>query len=243
MDIDPEYVDRNELRRRIETNANGRSDTAWRQGRSAGQRHAIDLLNAMPAASVPRGWSRDELLAAMDAEPGTVVERLTMDGLWSTLRRVWVERWPDDVVSYDVRVVAPPEPKTEDVPLHEVVGRTTKGDTEPVQRVSVTAGGTAYSRGGPFSEVIWFPLPVRLAIDGDAFDAACHYARLHDLTISAAASQMLRDYAHTVDAGSAPGSPVAGRGDSGGPSLPLSHVIPHVHLAASGCVYGERCGQ
>ena len=115
-----DYVDRNELRTNLDV------ILTWGHYAREPIAHNVmmdvsTILNMAP--TLPRGWSRDELLAAMDAVPGTVVERLTMDGLWSTLRRVWVERWPDDVVSYDVRVVAPPEPKTEDVPWCEVEGK------------------------------------------------------------------------------------------------------------------------
>ena len=55
-------------------------------------------------------------------------------------------------------------------------------------------------------------LPVRVAIAGDAFDHACDYARQHGLTISEAASQMLRTHAHTVETrATLPSTPVDGR--------------------------------
>ena len=58
--------------------------------------------------------------------------------------------------------------------------------------------------------------PVRLAIDGDAFDAASHYAREHGLTISQAASEMLRTFALPVE--TLPATALPGDGREGGPS-------------------------
>lgn len=101
-------------------------------------------------------------------------------------------------------------------------------------------------------------LPVRLPIDGDAFDAACEYARIHDLTISAAASEMLRSFAHSVEQGLRPPAPEDGREGSGEPPASLPSVLPppltleeskalhpssrpallpHVHLADGQCVF------
>lgn len=68
-------------------------------------------------------------------------------------------------------------------------------------------------------------LPVRLPIDGDAFDAACEYARIHDLTISAAASEMLRSFAHSVEQGLRPPAPEDGREGSGEPPASLPSVL------------------
>lgn len=120
-----ETVDRDALRTKLEGAAAGREGSGvWDNGWRAGMYVAIAHLAEMPTVEVPRGWRRDDLLAAMDAVPGTVVERLDGVGGWYyTLPRTWIERWPDDVVSYDVRVVPPVPPATEDVPLHEVVGR------------------------------------------------------------------------------------------------------------------------
>lgn len=75
------------------------------------------------------------------------------------------------------------------------------------------------------TQVDGLSLPVRLPIDGDAFDAACEYARTHDLTISAAASEMLRSFAPSVDAGTTPpGCPEDGREGSEEPPASLPSV-------------------
>lgn len=132
-----EYVDRDALRRKLEEaiERNADADSSWR----AGARHAIRHLNDMPPLAVPRGWSRDELLAAIDA--GSTVERLDGTGKWYTTPRGWIRQWAGDVAFYDVRVVAPPVPKTEDVPLHEVVGRKLPGHDGEIESYFGTADG------------------------------------------------------------------------------------------------------
>lgn len=74
------------------------------------------------------------------------------------------------------------------------------------------------------TQVDGLSLPVRLPIDGDAFDAACEYARIHDLTISAAASEMLRSFAPSVEQGLRPPAPEDGREGSGEPPASLPSV-------------------
>jgi len=84
------------------------------------------------------------------------------------------------------------------------------------------------------TQVDGLSLPVRLPIDGDAFDAACEYARTHDLTISAAASEMLRSFAPSVDAGTTPpGCPEDGREGSGEPPASLPSVLSPLTLEES----------
>ena len=134
-----EYVDRDELRRKLEEaiESNVAADS-WGQGWRAGVRYALYCIDNMPPLEVPRGWSRDEVLAAIDA--GSTVERLGGFGNWYTPPRSFIWAWPDDVVAYDVRV-APPVPKTEDVPLHEVVGRKLPGHDSEILNYRGDAAG------------------------------------------------------------------------------------------------------
>ena len=124
MDERRDLVDREELRRQINADANGRDDTPWRSGWCSGQFHAINLLDAMPAVECPRGWTRDEVLAELDADPDAVCEWLsTFWGDWRTTDRIDALSWHPEVRRYDVRVVrVAPEP--ERVPLTQLVGRT-----------------------------------------------------------------------------------------------------------------------
>lgn len=75
------------------------------------------------------------------------------------------------------------------------------------------------------TQVDGLSLPVRLPIDGDAFDAACDFARANGLTISAAASEMLRSFAPPVEQGSRPPAPEDGREGSGEPPASLPSVL------------------
>lgn len=150
-----EYVDRDELRRKLEAAIESKvraSDSSWGQGWLTGVRDAINRLAGMPQLEVPRGWSRDEVLAAMDA--GNTVERLGGFGVWHKLDRRWIRQWPDDVVAYDVRV-APPVPKTEDVPLHEVVGRKLPGHDGEIESYGGDAAGVFVCT---FTRFVWVSL-------------------------------------------------------------------------------------
>jgi len=70
-----EYVDRNALRTNLKAGiGRGAGGGDWSDGFRDGLRHAIAHLNKMPTVvEVPRGWRRDELLAAMDALAGDAV--------------------------------------------------------------------------------------------------------------------------------------------------------------------------
>ena len=136
-----EYVDRDELRRKLEEAVGSPGlalDGSWGQGWLTGVRDVLYCIDNMPPLEVPRGWSRDELLAAIDA--GSTVERLGGFGNWYTPPRSFIWAWPDDVVAYDVRVVAP-VPKTEDVPLHEAVGRKLPGHDGEIEIYGCNADG------------------------------------------------------------------------------------------------------
>ena len=132
MDERRDLVDREELRRQINADANGRDDTPWRSGWCSGQFHAIELLDAMPAVECPRGWTRDEVLAELDADPDAVCEWLsTFWGDWRTTDRIDALSWHPEVRRYDVRVVrVAPEPEW--VPLTQLVGRTIAGEDDVV---------------------------------------------------------------------------------------------------------------
>lgn len=69
-------------------------------------------------------------------------------------------------------------------------------------------------------------LPVRLPpVDAEAFDAVNRYAADNSLTISAAASEMLRSFAPPVERGSRPPAPEDGREGSGEPPASPPSVL------------------
>lgn len=113
MDERRDLVDREELRRRY--NAEGYPPLGEVQ----------QMLDAMPAVECPRGWTRDEVLAELDADPDAACEWLsTFWGDWRTTDRSAVKDWENpDVPRPNVRVVrVAPEPEW--VPLTQLVGRT-----------------------------------------------------------------------------------------------------------------------
>ena len=99
MDERRDLVDREELRRRIK--ANESAYDAW------SYRNAMHLLDAMPAVECPRGWTRGEVLAELDADPDAVCEWLPMvRGDWRPMARNIVKDWENpDVPRPNVRVV------------------------------------------------------------------------------------------------------------------------------------------
>jgi len=114
MDERRDLVDREKLRRRL-----------------GAENHvgAILLLNAMPAVECPRGWTRDEVLAELDADPDAVCEYLNLVwNDWRPMPRSVLKDWKDpDVPRPNVRVVrVTPEPEW--VPLTQLVGRTIAGE-------------------------------------------------------------------------------------------------------------------
>ena len=128
MDERRDLVDREELRRRLERER----DCCNPDGSHAFTlRWVIEILDAMPAVEWTRGWTRDEVLAELDADPDAVCEWLhPFTGEWGTYR-LNVKGWHPEVPRYDVRVVrVAPEPEW--VPLTQLVGRTFMGETEPV---------------------------------------------------------------------------------------------------------------
>lgn len=158
-----DLVDRTELRRQIEADANGRDDTPWRNGWCSGQHHAIELLDAMPAAECPRGWTRDEVLHELDTHPGAECEAQGVLSLnWCPLPRKEIESWHPEVRRYDVRVVLPPV--TVWVPLTKLDGRTLPGEIEPVDRIEWVTSAAAHDcrarwRWHPKSNLSWLDFP------------------------------------------------------------------------------------
>ena len=125
-----EYVDRDALRRKLEEaiERNADADSSWR----AGARHAIRHLNDMPPLAVPRGWSRDEVLAELAKHPDNVCEGQNIyTGEWVALARELIDQWRPEVSRFDVRVVRS-TPAPEWVPLTKLVGRTIHGETAEV---------------------------------------------------------------------------------------------------------------
>ena len=131
MDERRDLVDREELRRRINDRTGVGSDK-WMQGFLSGKATSRAILDAMPAVECPRGWTRDEVLAELDADPDAVCEWLhPLTGMRGPYGRYEVSRWHPEVRRYDVRVVrVAPEPEW--VPLTQLAGRTFMGETEPV---------------------------------------------------------------------------------------------------------------
>jgi hypothetical protein len=125
MDERRDLVDREELRRRIK--ANESAYDAW------SYRNALYLLDAMPAVECPRGWTRDEVLAELDADPDAACEyRDTFAGNWHGEIRGWVAGWINpEVPRLNVRVRVT-EQAPEKVPLTQLVGRTIHGEKNPV---------------------------------------------------------------------------------------------------------------
>ena len=128
MDERRDLVDREELRRQIEAERDSLLTAAQRRPMNV----ILTALDAMPAVECPRGWTRDEVLAELDADPDAVCEWLhPLTGMRGPYGRYEVSRWHPEVRRYDVRVVrVAPEPEW--VPLTQLVGRTIHGETEPV---------------------------------------------------------------------------------------------------------------
>ena len=134
MDERRDLVDREELRRRLERER----DCCNPDGSHAFTlRWVIEILDAMPAVECPRGWTRDEVLAELDADPDAACEgRGFLTGQWYAVIRPNISRWHPEVRRYDVRVVRV-APGPERVPLTQLVGRTIDGCDEAVNRFHV----------------------------------------------------------------------------------------------------------
>ena len=134
MDERRDLVDREELRVALVASLPELDQDEWDRGRRSGIAVSVALLDAMPAVECPRGWTRDEVLAELDADPDAVCEvQNAFDGDWRPVERRIVADWHPEVRRYDVRVVrVAPEPEW--VPLTQLVGRTIVGETEPVEK-------------------------------------------------------------------------------------------------------------
>jgi len=133
MDERRDLVDREELRRRLEENFSESNTHAW----VGAHRSVLSHLDAMPAVEWTRGWTRDEVLAELDADPDAACEgRGFLTGQWYAVIRPNISRWHPEVRRYDVRVVrVAPEPEW--VPLTQLVGRTIHGCNVAVNRFHV----------------------------------------------------------------------------------------------------------
>jgi hypothetical protein len=109
MDERRDLVDREELR------------AALLRGGFTPRGEVASILDALPAVECPRGWTRDEVLAELDADPDAGWKRLEpYSNEWMRLTRLNVEGWHPEVRRYDVRVVrVAPEPEW--VPVFEAV--------------------------------------------------------------------------------------------------------------------------
>ena len=137
MDERRDLVDRKELRRELALEVEERAAGETGRGRRFGLEVAIGILNSLEAVECPRGWTRDEVLKELDADPDAVCEALNpYVDVWAQEERVWIERWHPEVRRYDVRVVRV-APVPEWVPLTQLVGRTIHGCDVAVNRVEV----------------------------------------------------------------------------------------------------------
>lgn len=156
MDERRDLVDREELRRRLEENFSESNTHAW----VGAHRSVLSHLDAMPAVEWTRGWTRDEVLAELDADPGAACEgRGFLTGQWYAVIRPNISRWHPEVRRYDVRVVrVAPEPEW--VPLTQLVGRTIDGETEPVAKWHPTETGYEWTPDEDWTG--WSRFPVNL---------------------------------------------------------------------------------
>ena len=112
---------------------------------------ALDVLDAMPSVTVPKGWTRDEVLAELAKHPDNVCEGQNIyTGEWVALARELIDQWRPEVSRFDVRVVrSTPDPEW--VPLTKLVGRTIHGETAEV------AGWRLSMCDGVWCDGVWWP--------------------------------------------------------------------------------------
>jgi hypothetical protein len=138
MDERRDLVDRKELRQELELEMPECVDGKIGRGRRFGLQCAIGILNSLDAVECPRGWTRDEVLAELDADPDAVCEWLSIhDAEWHPETMQFITgSWHPEVRRYDVRVVrVATEPEW--VPLTQLVGRTIDGCSGAVNRFHV----------------------------------------------------------------------------------------------------------
>jgi hypothetical protein len=144
MDERRDLVDRAELRRILERDrALHPNLIPWTDAFKV----AVFDLNEMPVVECPRGWTRDEVLAELDADPDAVCKVLgALTGRWHIVPRWAIAEWHPEVRRYDVRVVrvvrVAPEPEW--VPLTQLVGRTIHGCTGVVDRNPSSMSGKGW---------------------------------------------------------------------------------------------------
>jgi len=129
-------IDADEVRRVIE-GRRGYGSTKWEDGFISGKTMTLREIKYAPTVDVPQPLTRDGVLAAVkaieDAGGKAVVEwQAPGNGRWYGTR---LRNWSNpDVPRWNVRVRAV-EVETEDVPLHEVIGRTPVGHNIAVRTV------------------------------------------------------------------------------------------------------------
>jgi len=116
----------------------------------------VIVRGAMPAVECPRGWTRDEVLAELDADPDAVCEQQSVQmAEWFTVPTGAIGSWHPEVRRYDVRVVrVAPEPEW--VPLTQLVGRTIAGCTGVVDRDPSALSGEGWRW---YDGREWHPFP------------------------------------------------------------------------------------
>ncbi len=158
MDERRDLVDREELRRRIVAAIGYSGNGEWLHGYTVGKQATLNLLDAMPAVEQQRGWTRDEVLAELDADPDAAVQTMySADGSWGHYApEKWVRGWRNpEVRRYDVRVVRV-APAPEWVPLTQLVGRTINGCTGVVDRDPSALSGEGWRW---YDGRKWHPFP------------------------------------------------------------------------------------
>ena len=162
MDERRDLVDREELRQELELEMSECVDGKIGRGRRFGLQCAIGILNSLDAVECPRGWTRDEVLAELDADPDAVCEvQDPFSAEWVSWAHTWVGQWLDpDVPRTNVRVEVV-ERAPEWVPLTQLVGRTIAGETEPVTSPPVWTliDGRVEWRWLGISRIAWHPFP------------------------------------------------------------------------------------
>ena len=166
MDERRDLVDREELRRLFERNTGAGYSYSW----SAANRKNLAFLDAMPAVECPRGWTRDEVLKELDADPDAVCDDDLLymawglianatGGDWNEADRLspgWkaaAERWRD---AWHRTLPGRVAPEPEWVPLTQLVGRTIDGCSGVVDRDPSALSGEGWRW---YDGREWHPFP------------------------------------------------------------------------------------
>lgn len=144
-------VDATELAERVQRHA-FYGTPGERNGFAACRRMVLSLIASMVTAvpETPEPWTRDTMLAALDAHPGSYFEWLNpYNGRWDFVGGLLtIADHHPDVIRYDVRLVIP-EP--ERLPWWTIRGRTMPGS------LGGTPAKVSEVRVGPGGEPQWLP--------------------------------------------------------------------------------------